>query len=215
MVRFRAFRAPLSAVELKRDYFITQSETLHCAASINSLADVTVHLIEQLLDRATAQHVERNFSHEIRRSYAEHHYLDGGAGASPDELVVEAETWIAENLTRQLALTALAAHLGVAVRTLERRFRAATGTSPRAYWQRQRVLAAKDLLLKTNLAVAEIAWRVGYQDAGYFTRLFRREMLLTPTAYRETVRPKLFRASATAVAPVKEIDTRRGGKRLA
>ncbi|MEX2479962.1 MAG: helix-turn-helix domain-containing protein [Gammaproteobacteria bacterium] len=202
---FERFARTYPAVDLKRDFFITRSGSLHCAASINSLADVTVHLIERFLDRPTAQHVERNFSHEIRRSYAENHYLDGGSAPSPDELVIEAQAWIEDNLASSDSIADLARRLGVGVRTLERRFRAATGVSPRTLWQRRRIALAKDLLLKSNLAVSDIAWRVGYQDAGYFTRLFQREMLVTPSEYRQTVRPKLFRAGAPV--GVKEIYT--------
>ncbi|MGE0483069.1 MAG: GlxA family transcriptional regulator [Gammaproteobacteria bacterium] len=199
---FGRFAARYPAVELKRDYFITQSGALYCAASINSLADVTVHLIERFCDRPTAHHVERNFSHEIRRSYDEYRYLDGGAAPLPDEVVVEAELWIRDNLAARVSTADLARRVGVGVRTLERRFQAARGLGPRAFWQRQRMRLAKELLEQTNLPVTEIAWRVGYQDAGYFTRLFRREMLVSPSEYRQTVRAKLFRP----VAGVNDLD---------
>ncbi|MGB1879739.1 MAG: GlxA family transcriptional regulator [Gammaproteobacteria bacterium] len=188
-------RRAFPRVDFKREYFVTQSESLYCAASINSLADVTVHLIERLLERGAAQHAERNFSHEIRRTYTEYRYLEGGA-ATPlaDEIVVEAQSWIAENLARSTTVSDLARHLGIGVRTLERRFRQATGISPRVFWQRQRLQLAKELLETTNLEIGDIAWRVGYQDAGFFSRLFQREMMVTPSAYRRTVRAKLFSA---------------------
>ena len=52
-------------VELKPDFFITQSDRIYCAASLNALADIIVHIISQTYGRAAAQNVERNFSHEI------------------------------------------------------------------------------------------------------------------------------------------------------
>jgi len=189
---FERFEQAYPHVELKRQYFITQSGALYCAASINSLADVTVHLIERFFDRATAHHVERNFSHEIRRTYAEYRYLDGGSSLLDDETVVEAQMWIAANLASETTVAELAARLDVGVRTLERRFRAASGCSVRNYWQQQRMLLAKELLEKTNLNVADIAWRVGYRDASYFSALFQREMSTGPSEYRQTVRKKLF-----------------------
>lgn len=202
---FERFEREFPEVLLKRQFFITQSGTLYCAASINSLADVSVHLIERTYDSATARHVERNFSHEIRRTYEEYRYLDGGNALLDDELVVEAQLWIADNLARELTIATLAAQLGVSNRTLERRFRRAIGSGPRAYWQRQRLTLAKELLEQTNLTIGDIAARVGYQDAGYFSRLFQRELSVAPFAYRETVRAKLFRAGAGAPA-VKRID---------
>jgi len=197
---FAQFERMFPAVDLKRQFFITQSGPLYCAASINSLADVTVHLIERFFDRDCAQHVERNFSHEIRRTYAEYRYLDGGTTPLHDEIAVEAQMWIASNLAAETTVAALAARFGIAVRTLERRFRAATGISVRQYWQQQRIVLAKELLEMTNLSVGDIAWRVGYRDAGFFARLFQREMSVGPLAYRHTVRAKLFHSDHPAGA---------------
>jgi transcriptional regulator GlxA family with amidase domain len=191
---FERFERDYPAVDLKRQFFITQAGALYCAASINSLADVSVHLIERTFDRATAQHVERNFSHEIRRTYEEYRYMDGGLAPLADEVVVEAQLWIEANVAAQITVAELAARLGVSVRTLDRRFRHASGASPRAFWQQRRVRLAKELLEKTNLTIGEIAYRVGYQDAGYFSRLFERELSVPPSEYRQTVRAKLFQA---------------------
>ena len=204
---FERFEREFPRVDLKRHFFITQSGSLYCAASINSLADVTVNLIERAFDRATAHHVERNFSHEIRRTYEEYRYMDGGNAPLDDELIVEAQVWIESNVAAQITVADLASRIGVSSRTLDRRFRAATGTSPRNYWQRQRALLAKELLENTNLTISEIAYRVGYQDAGHFARIFRRELSVAPSEYRQTVRAKLFRSSRSSEATVKEFDT--------
>lgn len=193
---FERFAREFPAVDLKRRFFITQSGTLYCAASINSLADVSVHLIEQAFGGPAARHVERNFSHEIRRSYESYRYTDGGSAALDDEVVVEAQSWINAHLASRLTVTALARQLGVSSRTLDRRFRAALGTSPRMYWQRQRMQLAKELLEQSNLTIGEVAERVGYVDAGFFARLFQREMSVAPFDYRQTVRAKLFSAPA-------------------
>ena len=109
-------------------------------------------------------------------------------------MVVEAQLWIEANVAAQITVAELAARLGVSVRTLDRRFRQASGASPRAFWQQRRVRLAKELLEKTNLTIGEIAYRVGYQDAGYFSRLFERELSVPPSEYRQTVRAKLFQA---------------------
>lgn len=191
---FDKFENEFPHVELKRQFFITQSGSLYCAASINSLADVTVNLIERAFGHTTAHHVERNFSHEIRRTYEEYRYMDGENSPLDDEIVVEAQVWIESNISAQIKITELASRMGVSRRTFDRRFSSATGTSPRNYWQRQRALLAKDLLENTNLTISEIAYRVGYQDVGHFSRIFRREVSVGPSEYRATVRAKLFRS---------------------
>ena len=102
-----------------------------------------------------------------------------------------------------LTVAELAARLRISSRTLNRRFLAALGTSPRSFWQRERVRFAKGLLENTNLTISEVAYRVGYEDAGHFARLFGREMSVTPSEYRQTVRAKLFRAGLPS-APSRE-----------
>ena len=192
---FDDFERTYPRVNLKRDHFITQSGALYCAASINSLADVTVYLIERAFGRAIAQHVERNFSHEIRRTYEEYRYLDGGNVRHADELIVEAQLWMEANLSARVSVAELARRLRVSTRTLDRRFRTATGQPPLRYWQSRRMRLAKELLERTNLAIGDIAYRVGYQDPAYFSVLFKREMSVSPLEYRKTVRAKLFNAA--------------------
>jgi transcriptional regulator GlxA family with amidase domain len=77
-------------------------------------------------------------------------------------------------------------------RTLNRRFKRATGVSPGRYLQQLRLEHARELLRDSNLSVTEIAAKVGYQDVAYFSTLFRLHMSLSPTAYRKSVRGKLF-----------------------
>jgi len=60
------------------------------------------------------------------------------------------------------------------------------------YLQEIRINTARDLLKTSNLSISEIADKVGYQDSGYFTTLFKKQLSTTPNAYRLTVRAKLF-----------------------
>jgi transcriptional regulator GlxA family with amidase domain len=188
------FAKDYPAIDLKHEYFITQAGSLFCAASINAFADITVHLIERIYGRQIASHVERNFSHEIRRPYAKHRYLEGQNIQHPDELIVETQFWLQENLGVEIDFRQVAQHFGISTRSLNRRFKSATGSTPVQYLQRLRAEIAKELLQSTNLSLGEVAYRVGYQDNGHFTRVFKKFMGTTPGEYRATVRAKLFTA---------------------
>ena len=72
----------------------------------------------------------------------------------------------------------------MSVRTLNRRFRAATGESPVSYLHRVRIEAAKRLLDETTSNVDEITAAVGYSDPRSFGRLFRRQTGMSPREYR-------------------------------
>ncbi|MFH1518840.1 MAG: helix-turn-helix domain-containing protein, partial [Pseudomonadota bacterium] len=73
----------------------------------------------------------------------------------------------------------------LAERTFKRRFADATGLAPLAYVQRLRIEDAKRRLERTGSSVDEISWRVGYEDAAFFRRLFKRTTGITPGAYRK------------------------------
>lgn len=191
---FDQFQRDYPEVLLKRQYFITQAGNLYCAASVNSLADLTVHFIQRLYGKAIASHVERHFSHEIRRSYENSGYFEQAKSRHPDEDIVQVQLWLQDNYPREVSLAQVASRFGMSTRTLNRRFKAATGQTPLEYLQEIRINNARDLLKTSNLTIGEITDKVGYQDTGYFTTLFKKQLAITPSEYRATVRAKLFSA---------------------
>lgn len=190
---FDQFQEDYPEVQLKRQYFITQAGNLFCAASVNSLADLTVHFIQRLFGKEIASHVERHFSHEIRKSYESSGYFEAAKNPHPDEDITQIQIWLQDNYYREILFPTLAQRFGMSTRTFNRRFKSALGQTPLDYLQEVRINTARDLLKTSNLSISEIADRIGYQDTGYFTSLFKKKLSITPNAYRETVRGKLFR----------------------
>ena len=186
------FKRDYPKVDLKPDFFITQSERTYCAASLNALADIVVHIIFQIYGKNAAQQVERNFSHEIRKPYEEQRYLEGAVDRHPDELISQIQFWLKTNVNSSLTLNDIAQQFGISQRSFTRRFKLATGINATQYWQKLKIQTAKDLLAASNLSIQEVAFQVGYQDQANFTRLFKKMLNLTPKAYRAMVRKKLF-----------------------
>ena len=58
------------------------------------------------------------------------------------------------------------------------------GFNPTRYLQLLRIAKAREMLELTNHKIDQIAWRVGYEDAGAFTKVFQASMGLTPSDYR-------------------------------
>jgi transcriptional regulator GlxA family with amidase domain len=76
-------------------------------------------------------------------------------------------------------------------RTLKRRFKLAAGSSLIERLQNLRVEEAKRLLEAGAMPVDEISFEVGYEDASFFRRLFKRVTGLTPSQYRRMFKPVL------------------------
>ncbi len=65
-----------------------------------------------------------------------------------------------------------------------------TGKTASTHIQEKVLLEAKSFLLHTNLQVSEIAYKLGFENASYFNRFFKKNTNLTPTEYRkEFVKP--------------------------
>jgi len=82
------------------------------------------------------------------------------------------------------SLEEVAAEIHVSPRTLKRKL-AMEGAAFSELLEEQQRDRALSLLLSTELAIDEIAERVGYSDAANFTRAFRRWTGSTPAAYRK------------------------------
>lgn len=67
---------------------------------------------------------------------------------------------------------------------LYRKIKALTGLGPSQYIRSFRLAKAKDLLLHTDLPIISIAAECGFSDQNYFSRIFKKEMGITPTEYR-------------------------------
>lgn len=192
---FDQFERSYPKAILKRQYFITQAGNLYCAASVNAMADLTVHFIKSLYNETVANLVQRHFSHEIRRDYESIRFFEGDAETHPDEDITQAQTWMQDNYYREFNLTDVADKFGMSTRTFNRRFKNATGKTPSHYLQEIRIGVAKDLLQTSNLSIQEVALQVGYSDISHLSALFKKYLNTTPSEYRQTVRAKLFKAS--------------------
>jgi PAS domain S-box-containing protein len=79
----------------------------------------------------------------------------------------------------------LAKMAGLSVRQFERNFLSTFRTTPKHYIMRLRVLLACDQLLETRRSITEIALGVGFCDHSAFARHFRKQLGVSPRAYRE------------------------------
>ena len=116
-----------------------------------------------------------------------------------DAAIARCQEWIAENYRDPAPVAAMAQVSGLADRTFKRRFEAATGMSPLEYVHTLRLEEAKHMLETGNDSIESIANEVGYGDSGFFSRLFRRKVNLTPAQYRK--RFGAMRKAITVPAP--------------
>lgn len=101
-----------------------------------------------------------------------------------DEAVLKVQHWLQAQGAQGATLPAMAARAGLEPRTFLRRFRKATGLRPTEYCQHLRVGRARERLELTTRSIEQIAWEVGYEDAGAFRKVFHKLLGLSPGDYR-------------------------------
>lgn len=105
-----------------------------------------------------------------------------------DALIARCQAWIADHYMDPAPVAAMVRESGLPERSFKRRFAAATGMSPLDYVHTLRIEEAKQMLEAGDAPIAPIANEVGYEDAAFFARLFRRSVMLTPAQYRKRFR---------------------------
>ncbi len=85
----------------------------------------------------------------------------------------------------QLNLDTLAEAINLSKYHLVKKYREVTGTTPISHFIQLKIERACHLLDTTNNSISEIAFAVGYEDAYYFSRIFKKTMGVSPSQYRK------------------------------
>ena len=105
--------------------------------------------------------------------------------SSERQFLLPVVEYLTQNLTDpDLQIGELAKKAGVSEVYLRRIFKKKYGLSPAGYVTRERMRRAKALLESgKEMSIQEVAVQVGYRDALYFSRTFRKHFGLSPTEY--------------------------------
>ena len=118
--------------------------------------------------------------------------------------VEEALRYIENNYDGDVNIQVIADRLNIERTYLYRLFKTITGVSPQEYLLDFRLRRACSLLESTDLSVSYIARSVGYEDALYFSRLFKQKKGRTPTRYRQECTREKPAPSSDPQTPAKE-----------
>lgn len=105
-----------------------------------------------------------------------------------DDIINTLTHWIDSNLDKTLSIETVAAKSGYSKWHLQRMFRTVTRQTLGGYIRERRLTLAAEALRQTQRPVFDIAMQYGYESQQTFSRVFRRQFALTPTAYRHSMR---------------------------
>lgn len=104
-----------------------------------------------------------------------------------DPRVHVARAYIDEHYAADIALADVAAASNISSSRLSGLFKKDIGSSVMAYRNELRLVKAAQLLLHSNLRIADIGDRVGYSEQAFFSRIFRKHLGMSPRQYRTQI----------------------------
>jgi transcriptional regulator GlxA family with amidase domain len=159
-------------------------QRLVMAGGGTSWQDLGLYLIGRLLGMEAAMQVARVYLIDWHQAGQQPFARLSASRQADDAVVTRCQLWAAEHYASRHPVAGMLQQSGLSERSFMRRFRQATGLAPLQYVHTLRLEEAKQMLEATDWPVEAVAEQVGYEDAGYFARLFKRTVALTPAQYR-------------------------------
>lgn len=179
------FARRFPAVHLDASRMVIDGGDIITAAGIMAWLDFALSLVESLFGPSVMLRTSRFMLADAPRTEQLPYMAQLPTTTHHDDVVHIAQGVIDRELASALTLDQLAAATSIHPRTLQRRFRSATGMTITRYIQRLRVERANHALATTGETFESIARSVGYDDSTTLRRLIQRETGLTPTGYRQ------------------------------
>lgn len=95
------------------------------------------------------------------------------------------ERFMHDNSHRSLELKDFALFSGLSIYHFSKKFRQLTGTSPIRYFNNLKIREAQRMLVETNHSVRQVGHTLGFEDAYYFSRLFKKVTGQSPSYFRQ------------------------------
>ena len=151
--------------------------------------DLCLHLIRRDFGSAVAAGAARLSVMPLERDGGQAQFIVHEQPPAPRGSVLEPLlVWLAESAGRDVTLAEIAGRAGMSTRTLNRRFREQTGTTPLQWLPRARIRQAQHLLETTTDPVDRIGGRVGFGSPTAFRDRFKRIVGTSPHDYRRAFR---------------------------
>lgn len=181
----RTFRERYPMVSLDHDQMFIDHGRLYCSAGTNAGMDLTLYLVEKFCGRKAAVESAKTMVLDLGREKQTPYESFLFSKEHRDPFIIKAQEWIEKNYRRPIDYDGLAARFRISRRSLERRFKQATGVTPLGYLQQLRVETAKRMLEEGSHTFNEITYTVGYEDISFFRQVFVRLTGLRPREYQQ------------------------------
>ncbi len=164
-------------IEVQRNRYVLDGDRITCTGALAAF--------DLMLERIGAAHGQA-----LRLEVAALFMSTESGSPAPEtmlartKVVARAVGLMQAHLETPLPIPEIARRIGRPRKDLEARMKSDLGATPAKVYRRLRLIQARKLLLETDISVAEVATRTGYEDPSALTRAFRMEFGTTPRTLR-------------------------------
>ncbi|MET0419962.1 MAG: helix-turn-helix domain-containing protein [Actinoplanes sp.] len=177
-------------VEVDPDVLYVDHGDVLTSAGATAGLDLCLHLIRSDHGSAVAADAARLSVMPLEREGGQAQFIVERPPPAPrGESMEPLLRWLSDSAAQDLTLGDIARRAGMSTRTLNRRFREQTGTTPLQWLHRARIRRAQHLLETTAHPVDRIGGDVGFGSPTAFRDRFKRVVGLSPQQYRRGFRP--------------------------
>jgi transcriptional regulator GlxA family with amidase domain len=166
--------------------YVDEGQVLTSAGAAAAL-DLCLHLVRHDYGAAAAAFAARVSVMPLEREGGQSQFIVAPPPTDETSLA-PLLAWLDDHAASPLSLADIASAGSMSVRTLNRRFREQTGTTPLQWLIRARIRRAQGLLETTALSIDRVAESVGFHSTSVFREHFRRVVCTSPTTYRRAFR---------------------------
>jgi AraC family transcriptional activator FtrA len=182
------FRSLFPRVELVPDVLYVDEGQIVTSAGSAAGIDAGLHLIRRDFGAAVANRVARRLVVTPYREGGQKQFIPSVVSEKNGGRFEQLMQWARERLGEPLSVRELAARAAMSERNFLRRFREATGATPRAWLAHERIARAQELIETTDAPIDRIAERCGFAAPETFRLAFRTRVGLAPSKYRRRFR---------------------------
>jgi len=128
--------------------------------------------------------IQHLFEHILKENYL---FSAQSPGNTCHENIHRVIAYMKEHLSEHISLDTMAQVAGLSRSGLIWKFNHQFKTTPQQYFIQLRMQLAKQLLLESDLSISSIAETCGYDDIYYFSNAFRKNVGISPSAFRKAL----------------------------
>ena len=176
------FAEDFPQIEVQRLRHVQDGNRITCTGALAAF-DLMMDLIGQAHGQALRLEVAALF---MSPEVTEAEPAPLAIGSARSRSVARALALMQANIEAPLSVVEIARQIGRNRKDLEQRMKAQLGATPQAIYRHLRLIQARKLVLETDLSIAEIALRSGYEDPSAMTRAYRAEFGVPPRQMRNS-----------------------------